>query len=196
MPAADFLNPLIAAASGLGGVFLGGWLTNRREQKKARSDFITRQLSEFYGPLVSLRSEIGARGELRLKIETAIDEKHMRDLLEAGQYGGQNAIRQVTDENIPPMLGVMRDEYKIFTDVSMPLYRKMLDVFREKMWLAEPDTRQYLSDLIEFVDVWERHIRGTIPGEVVQEIRHTEQNLYPFYDHLMATHDRLRDKLG
>jgi hypothetical protein len=193
---ADFLIPLVSAAAGLGGVFLGGWLSDRREREKRRNDFITRQLSEFYGPLVSMRAEIRARGDLRLKIETAIDEKHARDLVEAGAYGGQNAIRQVNEENIPPMLAVMRDEYKIFTDVSMPLYRKMLDVFREKMWLAEAETRGYLPLLIEFVDVWERHIRGTMPGEVVREIKHTEENLRPFYDHLISTHDRLRNVLA
>jgi hypothetical protein len=153
MAVADFINPLISAASGLGGVFLGGWLTNRREQKKQRTDFITRQLSEFYGPLVNMRAEIRARGELRLKIETAMSQGHTRNLLDAGPYGYQ-AIDRVTDDAIPPMLAVMRDEFKIFTDVLMPLYRKMLDTFREKMWLAEADTRQYLAALIEFVDVW------------------------------------------
>jgi hypothetical protein len=70
MTVADFLNPLIAAASGLGGVFLSGQLTNQREQKKARTDFITRQLSEFYGRLVAIRTEIRARGELRLENRT------------------------------------------------------------------------------------------------------------------------------
>jgi hypothetical protein len=135
---ADLLIPSISAAAGLaaglGGVFLGGWLADRREREKRRNDFVTRQLSEFYGPMLSLRTEIRARGELRLKIEKAIDQKHTRDLLEAGMSGDQNAFERATDETLAPMLAVMRDEYKIFTDVSMPLYRKMLDVFREKMW--------------------------------------------------------------
>ena len=120
----------------------------------------------------------------------------MRGLLDAGQHGDANAFERATDETLAPMLAVMRDEYKIFTDISMPLYRKMLDVFREKMWLAEPETRRYLPLLIEFVDVWERHIRGTMPDEVVQEIKHTEENLHPFYDHLTATHDRRRSILA
>jgi hypothetical protein len=101
---ADFLNPLISAAAGLGGVFLGGWLGDRREREKRRIDFITRQLSEFYGPLVSIRSEIRARGELRLKIGTAIDEKHVRGLRDAGQHGDANAFERATDETLAPML--------------------------------------------------------------------------------------------
>ena len=68
----DFLNPLISAAAGLGGVFLGGWLSDRREREKRRTAFVTRQLSEFYGPLVSMRTEIRSRGELRVKIENAM----------------------------------------------------------------------------------------------------------------------------
>jgi hypothetical protein len=187
---ADFINPLIAAASGLGGVFLGGWLSGRREKSKRRIDFVTLQLSEFYGPLVSLRAEIDARSRLRLKLEGAMDQAHMDGLLDAGR-DAQRA-EDVTDMAIPSMLMVMRDEDRIFKEVSMPLYRKMLDIFREKTWLAEPETRAFLPPLIEFVDVWERHILGTMPGELISEINHTERNLHPFYDHLVATHDRLR----
>ncbi len=94
------------------------------------------------------------------------------------------------------MLAVARDEYKIFTEVLMPLYRKMLDTFREKMWQAEPETRSYFPILVEFVDVWERRIRGTMPDEVTREIKHTEENLHPFYDHLTSTHDHLRSILA
>jgi hypothetical protein len=126
-----------------------------------------------------------------LKIEQAMDKHPVESLLTA-RLSSTDAMGNVTNAAIPPMLAVMRDEFNIFTDVSMPLYRRMLETFREKMWLAEPETRQYLSALIEFVDVWERHIRGTMPGEVVLEINHTEQNLHPFYEHLTQTHDRLR----
>jgi|SRR5580658_500112 hypothetical protein len=192
----DFLNPLISAAAGLGGVFLGGYLSDRREREKRRNDFITRQLAEFYGPLVSMRAEIQARSALRLKIQTAQDQNHMNDLLDAQLHGGPNAVKEMNDDNIPPMLDVMRDEYKIFTDVMMPLYRNMLQTFRDRMWLAETETRDYLPALVEFVDVWERHLRGTMPGEVLLEINHTEQNLHPFYDHLKSTHDRLRHVLA
>ena len=186
----DSWNPLIAAAAGLIGVTLGAWLSDRREKSKRRIDFVTLQLSGFYGPLVSLRAEIDARSRLRLKLEGAMDEAHMDGLLDAGQ-DAQRA-EDVTDKVIPSMLTVMRDEDRIFKEVLMPLYRKMLDIFREKTWLAEPETRVFLPPLVEFVDVWERHILGTMPGELILEINHTERNLHPFYEHLATTHDRLR----
>jgi hypothetical protein len=194
MAVADFLNPLISATSGLVGVFLGGWLTNLREQKKARSDFIKCQLSEFYGPLVAMRTEIRTRSELRLKIEQSMDQGYAANLLEAIQYS--EALDGVTDTQISSILTVRRDEFKIFNEMSMPLYRRMLETFREKMWLAEPETRQYLPALIEYVDVWERHLRDALPDKVVTAINHGEQNLHPFYEHLAVTHDRLRKLIG
>jgi hypothetical protein len=43
-----------------------------------------------------------------------------------------------------------------------------------------------------YLDVWERHLRGAIPGEVVAALGHTEANLHPFYDHLEARYESLR----
>jgi hypothetical protein len=192
---ADFLNPLIAAVAGLGGVFLGGWLGDRRERDKRRNDFITRQLSEFYGPLVSMRAEIRARADLRVKLERAIDRIHARDMSEAGQYS-REASRQVSDENIAKLRTMMRDEGQIFRETSMPIYRQMLSTFRDKMWLAEPATRTYLPGFVEYIDVWERNLRDTVPLDVVGEIGHTEKNLHSFYQHLEETHDRLREVLA
>ena len=70
----DFVNPLISAAAALGGVFLGGWLTNRREREKRRTDHIERQLSELYGPLMTVCKQLAARREHRQNIEGAIDK--------------------------------------------------------------------------------------------------------------------------
>ena len=72
----------------------------------------------------------------------------------------------------------------------------MVTTFRDKMWLAEPETRVYFDKFVEFVDVWERSLRNAMPGEVVKAIGHGEANLHPFYDHLEKTHDRLRAELA
>jgi len=47
------------------------------------------------------------------------------------------------------------DENQTFREVTMPRYREMISIFRDKMWLAEPATREFFGKLIEFVDVWE-----------------------------------------
>jgi uncharacterized protein Usg len=194
---ADFVITLISAASGLigglGGVFLGGWLGDRREREKRRTDFITRQLSELYGPLVSLRAGIRTRSELRVKIQDAAEriwkEKARPDYSLAETH-------QFANERRAEFKAIIEDDSTTFKTVLLPDYQQMLTTFREKMWLAEPETRAYFPNLVEFIDVWERYMRGTLPGEVVQEIEHGEQWLHPFYKHLEETHDLLRRKLN
>jgi hypothetical protein len=153
---------------GLLGALLSGLLTSGRERAKRRVEFRTRQLDEFYGPLLSLHKEIRARSELRVKIQKV-----------AGL----------------PDLKVMDDENKTLREVLIPHYREMVKVFREKMWLAEPETRDYFPGLIEFVDVWDKILSDRLPREIAPALGHTEENLKPFYAHLETTHDGLRAEI-
>ena len=90
----------------------------------------------------------------------------------------------------------IQDETQTFAEVLMPRYRELIDVFRNKMWLAEPETRIYFPALVEFVDVWDKILANRVPREIAPAIGHTEENLKPFYSHLEAIHDRLRAKLS
>jgi len=40
------------------------------------------------------------------------------------------------------------DENQTFREVTMPRYREMISIFRDKMWLAEPATREFFGKLI------------------------------------------------
>ena len=62
---ADWWSPLISAAAGLTGVWVGSSLTLARERKQRQYDFARRQLEEFYSPFCALREEIRAKGEIR-----------------------------------------------------------------------------------------------------------------------------------
>ncbi len=191
----EFLNPLIAIISGLGGVYLGGWLTNRREVEKRRSDFANRQLSEFYGPLLSIRIEINARSKLRMKIDGAANSAWGAMIDDARKINVE-AVQQIRAERWPAFSAIIDDDNKTLRDILLPAYRQMLATFRERMWLAEPDTRQYFMNLVEFIDIWDRHIRDAMPGEVIEFLDHGERNLSSFYAHLEETHDRLRRELA
>ena len=136
---------------------------------------------------MSLHKEIRARSELRLRIQTAVDQAHVEDMLNAGPGNAEGA----SDLHLPGILRTVRDENQTFREVLMPRYREMVDVFRNKMWLAEPETRTHFAALIEFVDVWDKILDDRLPRSVAPAIGHTEQNLQPFYLHLEATHDRL-----
>ncbi|HTU46998.1 MAG TPA: hypothetical protein VMF91_18195, partial [Bryobacteraceae bacterium] len=65
------VNTLIPAVSGLVGVAIGGWLTALNQKRELREAHIKCQLSEFYSPLLGIRSQIKAKSELRLKLSSA-----------------------------------------------------------------------------------------------------------------------------
>jgi len=72
----------------------------------------------------------------------------------------------------------------------------MLSIFRDNLWLAEPETRLHFDELLKFVDIWERWLSRSIPIEVVRSLGHTEARLKTFYEHLEDKHDELRDHLS
>jgi hypothetical protein len=53
----NWIIPVISAVAALAGAYLGGYVADRREHERRHSDFIARQLIEFYGPLVACRAE-------------------------------------------------------------------------------------------------------------------------------------------
>lgn len=187
---------LIVALIGVAGVAVGSllnsWLINRRDREARRAEFLTRQLTEFYGPLLSLRMEIRARSELRVKIQHAANTKYMGDLLAAGPSGHD----AVVDDYLPSLQTMIRDENETFEQILMPRYREMVTIFRDKMWLAEPETRSQFMALVEFVDVWDKVLKDALPRAIVPAIGHTEENLHLFYAQLEEMHDRLRAELS
>jgi hypothetical protein len=181
----------IVGALGVGGLLgnlLTQFLTGKREKDARKVAFRKQQLEEFYGPLLATHKEIRARSELRVKLQEAIDSKHLEDMVMAGPAGVEGSA----DVNIPVILTNIRDESETFREVLMPRYREMINIFREKMWLAEPETRKFFPGLIEFVDVWDKILGDNIPRSIAPAIGHTENNLSPFYKHLEGEHDRLR----
>jgi len=71
----------------------------------------------------------------------------------------------------------------------------MVDLFREKYWLAEFETRKYFTPLVEFVEGWNRFLSRTHSSEVLRRVDVKEDVLLPFYDHLKQTHDQLRERV-
>ncbi len=186
--------PLLGAlgVGGLLGTIGTQWATGRRETTARCISFKKQQLEQFYGPLLAMHKEIRARSELRVKLQQAIDNQHFADMLAAGP----GKVEQASDPHIGVIAKNVKDENETFRNVLMPRYRDMLNVFREKMWLADPETRKHYNGLVEFVDVWEKILDDKLPSSVASVIGHTENNLKPFYDHLEEMHDRLRSEVG
>jgi hypothetical protein len=191
---ADFLIPFISAAAGLGGVFLGGWLTNLREREKRRTDHIERKLSEFYGPLMTLYKQLAARREHRQNVEGAINKVWERLAPEMRRVGIES--QNISQDLASQLDALTEDDKKYLEEVFLPDFREMLRLFREKMWLAEASTLPYFETIVVYVDAWELSLRKVITGAVAIELqRPTEAKLRQFYSDLEATYDRLRREL-
>jgi hypothetical protein len=182
----------LTLAGGLLGTFGTQWATSRREAKSRLVAFKKQQLEQFYGPLLAMYKEVRARSELRVKLQNALDEPHLRAMLSAGP----DRVERVSDQHVPAIVANVQDEMQTFRDVLMPRYREMITTFGDKMWLAEPETRAYFGPLIEFVDVWDKILAKTLPPSAAIEINHTERNLHPFYQNLEVMNDRLRREIS
>lgn len=187
---------MIAAAAGLSGVVIGGFFAAWNDRARRRAEFISRQLNEFYGPLVSLRAEILTLSKLRVKLQSAADATWRKLVAEERERGGATATRRLSEERFSEWQALTEDENRQLHEKLIPGYQKMVGTFRNRMWLAEPETRAYFGGLVEFVELWERHLRKTIPIEVLVEMEHTEEKLKPFYSHIEQVHDRLRGELA
>ena len=127
-----------------------------------------------------------------MKIAEAIDTEHMKDMAAAGP----GRVEEASDAHLPDIITNIRDESETFSELLMPRYREMIDVFREKMWLAEPETREFFKQLVEYVDVWDKILDQKLPRSIASAVGHTERNLQPFYQHLEKMHDRLRAEVS
>ncbi len=188
-----FLN-VVPAISGLCGVAVGAFLSSRRENINRKHRFIEKQLTDFYSPLLAIRKNLKATGELRLRISRAADSEWR--ILCARYKGQPEELRKLSETRGDQFHKIIDYNNERLKNEDIPVYHMMIEIIRKNMWLAEASTIQHFPVLIEFVDLWDRFLAGTLPGEVVNALGHTEQTLYPFYDDLQQRHDELRVKLS
>ena len=170
----ECIGPICTLLAGYIGVRFG-W-KQLIEQK--RLEYIERQLREFYSPMLGCRKEIQAKSALRLRISQASEE----------------AWKEVCERNPRPFVNHDKEyePYKKTIDYDndqlekelIPLYEKMLRIFNENYWLAEPETTIWYSKLCDFVELWRRWISRNIPADVIKKIDTSEKELLPFYDEL------------
>lgn len=165
-----------------------GWLGLqyglRQLKEEKRLAYIEKQLSEFYSPLLGLHKEIRAKSDLRVKIQ---------------KVGGEIWKENVQDGLHPSIESVEKEiEYdnRQLNEEFVPMYRHMLEIFRKNYWLAEPETKEHYSTLVEYVEGWNRTLVGGVSGETMQRIGHTEANLKPFYEELEKRTEILRRVLS
>jgi len=172
--------PITTLLAGYFGVKYG--LKQIKIQKEL--DFTEKQLERFYSPLLGMHKYIRAKSELRLKVEQMSGE----DWKEKCQAGLQPDIKP-HEKEIAYNNKQLREEF-------IPLYRKMLDIFRENYYLSEQETRKFYPDIVEYVEIWNRYFDEGLPGDVGLKIGHTEEKLKPFYEELEKRTNILTGKIS
>jgi hypothetical protein len=76
------------------------------------------------------------------------------------------------------------------------MYREMLTIFKDNYWLAEPETKKFYNELVEYVEGWNRWKAKGVTAETMKEVGHSEENLKPFYEELDKRIDILRNELS
>ena len=184
----------VPAISGFVGVVIGAWLTSRRERAQRRLSYLEKQLKDFYSPMLGLRNEIEMHSTLRIRIQETANTVWQERCSQENERGS-DALTAFHQSRSEAFKRVIEYDNVKFQGELLPAYRQMVKLFREGFWLAEPQTRSHYSNLIEFVEIWERWVAKSIPGEVVSKLGHSENNLKGFYEHLRSKHDELRTKL-
>ena len=178
-------SAILPSLIGFLGVLVGAFMVRGNERGLRRLDFVDKQLPIPHSTAFGRKSVRSAR--LRVRIQGAAD----------------SAWRELCAEHAPgsapdhaPFAKIIEYENDQLKAVLLPAYEKMLQILRDNFYLAEESTRQYLPTLIEYLEVWRRHQKDSIPGEVIRKLGHTEQQLHPFYADIEATFTRLRQTLA
>jgi hypothetical protein len=191
------ISIMVPAAAGLGGVFLGGWLSGRNEQRRRQFEFVEKQLRELYSPMLSTRREIRLLSELRERVAAAANDAWQQLCAEAREAGGATQLQKLSQDRWPEFERVIHYDNEQFRTRLLPAYEGMLQLLREKYWLANESTRRHMPALIEYVELWHRHLDRTIPGEVVARLDVREGRLLQaLYEELESTFGVLRQELA
>jgi hypothetical protein len=177
-------NALISAGSGLVGVVVGAACTAFNQRRGRINERYRDQLQNLYSPMHGMREKIKAKSELRNRLSGIAGEIF------------PSIARTATEEKKKKYDELQDYSDKQLREELIPTYREMATLFTERMYLAEASTRRHYATLLEFVEIWNRHLAGSIPSEVSQRLEHDEKKLYPFYKDVEENFTKLQGKLS
>lgn len=186
-------NAFLVGAFGLLGVIVGAYLTARNQKLERRHSFLRAQISEFYGPMLAYHQHVKTKGNLRMRVHVEVD-KGWRQLCE-NVRGDSESMREMREKSSPQLEKVIEYDNSQLEAVLLPIYRDMLRLFETKMHLAGDSTRAHFETLVEFVELWERSLGGSIPSFAVDNLAADEKALRGFYEDLETKFAALQTEL-
>ena len=160
------------------------------ERKRA---FLLRQVTDFYSPMVGIRSHIRSLSQLRAEIEGLANDAWTQTVEEAPQE--YPALSEHLEREFRPFDRLIEYNNKQLRQELLPQYERMLQIFANQYWLAESSTRSRFDELVKFVELWRRHLDEALPGRVLEQLKHSEAALQPLYDDIETVLDSLRTRL-
>jgi len=162
------------------GVLVGSWITIYRDNQERRHKFIKQQCEEFYAPMVGLRREIRAKSEARLRIRDNVHAVRAKKR-ESGEW--TPAIQREHDDRDKLSFESLIDyDNKQLAEEIIPAFRQMRDLFRERGWLAELRAREHHQELVEFVEIWNRVLKDSVPLDAINHLNMMKQSLNLFIE--------------
>jgi hypothetical protein len=182
----------ISAGWGLVGVIVGSWLTARHQQIERRNARRREQLMEFYAPMRGMRTDIKAKSDVRVRIQSiagaewqqqfsGVDDPEAKKRIDDGAWPKYEKLNKYSDDQLR-------------TDI-IPTYRKMVEHFMSHMGYAEESTIAHYSAFVEFVEIWNRFLSESLPSEVAVRLSQAESKLYPLYDDIEMNAKRLSEEM-
>ena len=89
-----------------------------------------------------------ALSELRVRVATESGGVWAELCEEAREQGGPESLRRLSAERSPEFDAIINYENEQWKNELLPCYKQMLEIFREKFWLAEDSTREHFQRLI------------------------------------------------
>jgi hypothetical protein len=162
------LPPVVAVLGTLGATLIAHRHVKHQARAAKALDFTERRVREFYSPMVGSIKRIRALSELRVEMSSAanaawhqICERSPKRFLEH-----EKAFR-------PFKAIIDYENEQLYTEI-LPAYDRMVAIFTEHYWLADPETQEHYGPLCRFVEIWHRHKVTAIPFEVLVELNGKE----------------------
>lgn len=164
---AKIVLPLIVVA------YLSYKLGNKKSRYEKKLEFISKQITDFYSPMLGYIWRIEASNLLQEELSKLAGEAWKEIVANAPD-------KEDIDKEFEPFQKLIEYDNKITNEEVLPLFYKMHDIFTQNYWLAEDSTKPHYLKLSRYVDVWKRYQNNSIPRPVLWKMEKNENLLVPF----------------
>ena len=179
---AKIVLPLIIVA------YLSYKLGNKKSRYEKKLEFINKQITEFYSPMMGYIYRIEASYSLQKELSKLAEDAWK-------EISANNLDKNNLDEEFKPFQKLIEYDNKITNEEVLPLFYKMHDIFTQNYWLAEDSTKPHYLKLSRYVDVWRRYQDDSLPRQVLWKMEKDENLLIPFKTDIKNKLDYLKKSL-